>query len=354
LTGLSGKGGEKKVSLSHIDLFSGIGGFALAAKWAGFKTEVFCEKDEYCQRVLCKRFGTLIADTEHDGFVATKGKYSGNEQDTRGQEEQEGTQQPEGSNTQSRIPIIPDIFDFDGTKWRGATLLTGGFPCQPFSQAGQRRGTEDDRHLWPEMLRVIAEARPRWVLGENVAGIINMELDTVLADLEGEGYEVGTVVLPAAALNAPHRRDRVWIIAHSIGAGTRRDNGTTHNKKGRTSESGREGIRQANWAIGTGGPSTANQDATDSECLGWEEGTWERTEYEKQVSERQDVRNVDTEGDASEQDRGESESWYENWHEVATKFCRVDDGISNRVDRLKSLGNAIVPQIAAEIMRRMN
>jgi len=155
----------------HIDLFSGIGGFALAARWAGYQTEVFCEQDAFCQRVLKKHW-------------------------------------PD-------VPVVGDIFEFDGSAYRGADLLTGGFPCQPYSCAGKRGGDSDDRALWPEMRRVISEARPRWIVAENVTGIISMALDGVLSDLEGEGYEVQTVIVPACAVNAPHRRDRVWIVAHA-------------------------------------------------------------------------------------------------------------------------------------------
>lgn len=157
--------------MNHIDLFSGIGGFALAAHWAGFQTEVFCERDEFCQKVLHKHWPAA--------------------------------------------PIVDDIFRFDGTRHAGATLLTGGFPCQPYSCAGKKMGNEDDRALWPEMFRVIIECRPHWVVAENVLGIVDMALDGVLSDLEEEGYEVGTLVIPACAVNAPHRRDRVWIVAYS-------------------------------------------------------------------------------------------------------------------------------------------
>lgn len=155
----------------HIDLFSGIGGFALAAHWAGFATEVFCEQDEFCQKVLSRHWPA--------------------------------------------VPIVSDIRKFDGRAYAGADLLTGGFPCQPFSCAGKQRGDQDDRFLWPEMLRVIREAKPAWIVGENVAGIISMALDGVLSDLENEGYATQAFVLPACAVNAPHKRDRVWIVAHA-------------------------------------------------------------------------------------------------------------------------------------------
>ena len=187
----------KNEKLTQIDLFSGTGGFSLAGGWARFKTVAFCENEPYCQEVLKLRFGGHVADSGHIG-------QEGAGEQTKGTAE----------HNDGLVPIIPDIRDFDGTKFRGATLLTGGFPCQPFSVAGKRGGKEDDRYLWPEMLRVIQEARPAWIVGENVAGIINVALEQVCADLEAEGYEVWPLVIPASAVNAPHQRKRVWIIAY--------------------------------------------------------------------------------------------------------------------------------------------
>ena len=157
--------------LTHLDLFSGIGGFALAAKWNGYRTLAFCDNEPYAQAVLKKHW-------------------------------------PD-------VPCHKDIREVRGELYAGVTLLTGGFPCQPFSVAGKQRGKDDNRYLWPEMLRVIREARPTWIIGENVAGIVNLALDTVCADLEGEGYEVEPIIVPACAVDAPHRRDRVWIMAHA-------------------------------------------------------------------------------------------------------------------------------------------
>ena len=158
------------VNFTVLDLFSGIGGFSLGLERAGMQTVAFCENDKFCQKVLAKHW-------------------------------------PD-------IPIHENIEELDGRQYRGTIqLICGGFPCQPYSVAGDQRGAEDDRALWPEMLRVIREVEPAWVIGENVSGIINMELDNVLSDLENSGYSCQTFVIPACAVDAPHRRDRVWIIA---------------------------------------------------------------------------------------------------------------------------------------------
>lgn len=194
--------------LTHLSLFSGIGGIDLAAHWAGFRTVAFCEKDEFCQKVLQKHW--------------------------------------------PGVPVWGDIRDVTGESFRERTgidtldLISGGFPCQPFSTAGKRRGKEDDRYLWPEMLRVISELRPTWVLGENVGGFANMVqfdssppvdaegnavgevgdiynrvgryvLRETVETLEAIGYKVQPFIIPACAVNAPHRRDRVWIVAYFAG-----------------------------------------------------------------------------------------------------------------------------------------
>ena len=159
--------------MKHLDLFSGIGGFALAARWAGIETVQFVEIEPFAQKVLNKNF--------------------------------------------PNIPIHDDIKTFKADEFSGIGIITGGYPCQPFSQAGQRRGEKDDRHLWPEMFRVIREARPDWVLAENVAGHVSMGLDDVLDDLESEDYTTQSIVIPACAKDARHRRDRVWIVAYANG-----------------------------------------------------------------------------------------------------------------------------------------
>lgn len=162
--------------LTHLSLFSGIGGLDLAAEWAGFRTVGQCECADYPREVLEKHWPGLprwrdIRTLTGDDFYAKTGL-------------------------------------------RTVDVISGGFPCQPFSTAGKRRGKEDDRYLWPEMLRVISEIRPAWVVGENVAGLVSMALDTVLSDLESIGYACQSFVIPACSVDAPHRRDRVAIVAN--------------------------------------------------------------------------------------------------------------------------------------------
>jgi len=162
--------------MKHISLFSGIGGFDLAAQWMGWENVAHCEWNTFGQFNLTNYWPNAKTHT--------------------------------------------DITTTDFTIYRGVIdILTGGFPCQPYSSAGKRKGKEDNRHLWPEMLRAIREIQPTWIVGENVRGLTNwnggLVFDEVQADLENEGYEVTPFLLPACAVNAPHRRDRIWFIAYS-------------------------------------------------------------------------------------------------------------------------------------------
>ena len=161
-----------------LDLFSGIGGFSLGFERAGMNTAAFCEIDLFCQQVLARHWPSTPVYDDIKQLTARRLHHD----------------------------LIPSI-----------DLICGGYPCQPFSTAGNRRRHEDPRHLWPEMHRLIRELRPRWVVCENVAGHVELGLDAVLADLDAAGYTSTPFVIPACAVGAPHRRDRIWIVAHAAG-----------------------------------------------------------------------------------------------------------------------------------------
>ena len=272
---------------THLDLFSGIGGFALAAKWNGFRTVGFCDNEPYAQAVLKKHW-------------------------------------PD-------VPIHDDIRKVRGELYAGVTLLTGGFPCQPFSLAGKQRGKADDRYLWPEMLRVIRKARPTWIVGENVAGIVNMALDQVHVDLEAEGYEVESIIIPACGVDAPHRRDRVWIVAHSTGGkrGGLQDKSRTQGAQG--------GDQLPRDKSGLSGKLCA-EDVADSQSVGI------------QGQRPSGIEKPQPHGCSAipmrQGERSEQAQWLPE-----PNVDRVVDGLPNRVGRIRGLGNAIVPQVAAEIIR---
>lgn len=308
---------------THIDLFSGIGGFALAARWAGFRTIGFCEIDKYCRKDLVKNFW----------------------------ERRQGEGSPE---------LWSNIFDFDGTQYKGCDLITGGFPCQPFSVAGQQRGSRDDRHLWPEMRRVINEARPAWILGENVPGIIPMELDNVLSDLEGIGYACRPLVVPACAVDAKHRRDRIWIIGRNIcnpeHAGLHAAQVSGSPVQG--SNGSPSGSQPASKPSGSGEQQQELADATEQRLEGQQ-----RTQPEGAGN-----RPPDSGGGVPDSDQQRLEGQWVIARRTGPKLCdfgdycrwepepnvgRVAHGIPSRVDRLKGLGNAIVPQVAYEILREI-
>lgn len=224
------------------------------------------------------------------------------------------------------VPIHRDIRDLDGHQYEGTEVITAGFPCQPFSNAGKRRGKEDNRYLWPELVRVLREARPTWFLGENVSGIINLALDTVLSDLEAEDYEVETFLVPACSQNAPHRRERVWIVAHS----------------GYSESSRRNKIKEGQQSSPRGQtrsfspPCSSHVAHTEVERI---QGLWSSGVEESQAYAGQEVPLCDYE-------RIGPSYW-----QTEPNVGRVADGIPDRVDRLKGLGNAIVPQVAYQFLR---
>lgn len=284
--------------MKQIELFAGIGGFGLAGEWAGIESVAQVEIDDFCQKILSKNF----------------------------------------PNAQK----FRDIKQFDGRPFRGTIdIISGGFPCQPYSTAGKRLGKEDDRHLWPEMLRVIREVSPRWVVGENVRGLVSwnggMVFDEVQADLEAEGYEVLPFLLPACAVDAPHRRDRIWFVAYAS------NNGFNGSKDG-------QGMGKGNDS----NPSRPHEAVKLAGCS-ISDATLAANANQARLSKRISA------GFRRVQQKAKSSTWREssrnhsagNWREFPTQspVCGGNDGVPNRVDRIAALGNAIVPQVAYRIFK---
>jgi DNA (cytosine-5)-methyltransferase 1 len=229
-----------------------------------------------------------------------------------------------------------DIKQFDGTQYRGAIdIISGGFPCQPYSSAGKRKGKEDTRHLWPEMLRIIREIQPSYVVGENVRGLLSwsggMVFDEVQADLEAEGFTVLPFLLPACGVDAPHRRDRIWFIAYS------------NSNAGRLDRHG-EGRRQASYCQTEVWEQWIRDELTGNDATRIAANT-------KQIG----LQNRDGKSLwLNSLDAVKRHNLIPEWSAFPSAepgICRGDDGIPNRMDRLKALGNAIVPQVAFEIFR---
>jgi DNA (cytosine-5)-methyltransferase 1 len=285
-----------------LDLFSGIGGFSLGLESTGFfKTVAFVEKDKFCQKVLQKNF--------------------------------------------PNIPIEDEVRNVKGERFK-ADVITGGFPCQPFSVAGKRRGTEDDRFLWDETIRIVSEQKPKWFIGENVEGIINIQDGLVFRqihdDLESEGFEVQSLVIPASGVGAWHQRKRVWIIGnyvpHANNKGTNEIK-SSDGSENKISEKYRQkfgSIWEFNGAINKNVSNStpinlwnANSTSIESSINRQREGKFRRASSRRQQCQ-------------------------ESWWQTQSSLCGVPNGISyeldkDRANRIKALGNSIVPQIAREI-----
>ena len=316
-----------------LDLFSGIGGFSLGLESTGhFRTVAFCEIDKFCKLILDKHWkGTKVYD---DIKTITKKQF-----------EEDGTE-------------FPDI-------------ITGGFPCQPFSVAGKQQGTSDSRHLWPEMFRVIKEFAPRWVIGENVKGLTNIQdgvvFETVCSDLEGEGYEVRTFNIPAAGVQAPHRRERIWIVAHAKRFNERKSIRGSDETQSRIQEEHRQNdstTRESSrtgsvWGTNNGHENMENSRRTlrqGGELQGKNENEIrEGNAYQSQRSSGTSESNVvdSSTGRCTSQETevqpGRYSSFDSSWWQSEPYVGRVAHGVSGRVHRLKALGNSIVPKIVEEI-----
>lgn len=334
--------------MNHASLFSGIGGFDLAAEWVGWHNVFHSEVDTFCNKILKYHFPNSISygNIKETDFTPHKG---------------------------------------------GVDILTGGFPCQPFSSAGLRNGTDDSRYLWPEMFRAIKEIRPRWVVAENVRGLLSwnggLVLDTVCTDLENEGYEVWPFLLPACGVNAPHQRYRIWIIAYCSSSNDWRN--TSEQAKGQkqqsrdcfdentASDSGCNRRPQIHQETQSEKPtrnksygSCFQQSATDSKS---QQSKWcqlEQSQYREQEQSKFRRRS------------SENSNLFEfaNWCNFPTQspVCSGDDGISGRLDidslltisgkrnrerfnpfgewcsqSIKAYGNAVVPQIPYMIFRNI-
>jgi DNA (cytosine-5)-methyltransferase 1 len=325
--------------MRHGSLFSGIGGFELAAEWMGWQNIFHCEWNDFGKQVLKYYWPESIS--------------------------------------------YDDITKTDFTIHRGQIdILTGGFPCQPYSQAGKRLGKEDDRHLFPEMLRAIREIAPTWVVGENVRGLVNwnggLVFDEVQADLEAEGYEVQPFLLPACGVNAPHRRDRVWFVATN----TRNYSDRLQTERGLGVDGQllerREWGKEANRL----GDNSQDDNATDTNSNGLNEcnSNNEINTSQGGINAFSNINESDGNGNATNttstgggQDIRIRKSRFNHqtsstnyWSNFPTQspICQRNDGLPSELDRItfskwrnesiKAYGNAIVPQVALQIFKAIS
>lgn len=353
--------------MRHASLFSGIGGFDLAAEWMGWENVFHCEINPWCQKVLQYHFPN---SKQYD-----------------------------------------DITKTDFSCWRGGVdILTGGFPCQPFSVAGSRKGKDDDRYLWPEMLRAIREILPDWIVGENVAGILSMVqpgseitvesqtslfeaydketlleqefvVETVCRDIEQEGYTVQPILIPACSVGAPHRRDRVWFIANRTNAGVESMQSKWENPiYGSETTTDTDGKRRYNRSYNRQERPICNDKKRSSsknqseraewKCRTCENGSVIANPDDQRLQSRIQSRRYDPE--RRETSNGYAPEYSINnrgtlftasWEVFPTQpaVCSRDDGLSSRLDgisfcrwreeSIKAYGNAIVPQVVFEIFK---
>ena len=307
------------MKLKHLDLFSGIGGFSLGLEaTGGFETVAFCDIDKYSKKVLKKQWPNVkqYEDIKELNYGRLK--------------------------TDGIGPI---------------DIITGGYPCQPFSVAGRKKGEEDPRHLWPEYFRLIKELRPSWVIGENVSGHIKLGLDTVLENLESEGYSARTFSISASSVGAKHQRERIWIVANA------RQHGGRIEPTGNSEGTGRGSLETTKRSADTDtisrsserGKTMANSVEFGLEKHGHSETTESikrgKTMADTNVEGRQGRihRRQNKEWESQQRHFGRNSAAHgqqgQNWWDIEPELGRVAHGIPNRVDRLKGLGNSLVPQI---------
>jgi DNA (cytosine-5)-methyltransferase 1 len=262
--------------LRFVSLFAGIGGIDLGLERAGHTCVGQVEIDDYATKVLEKHW--------------------------------------------PNIPRIRDVRSFEGHEFGEFDLLTGGYPCQPFSYAGPRGGENDPRHLWPEVNRIIRTVRPKFILLENVPGHLSLGFGRVLGDLAESGYDARWDCIPAAAVGAPHRRDRVFILAHAISFNRR---------------------AELQWGSKPIGPIAGNPSG-------------DRPMAHSKVNHVSGQESLSPSSQGEECQSGECSSRprpFNDWWKVEPKVDRVADGVPARMDRLRTLGNAVVPQVIEWIGR---
>tara|TARA_R110001592_G_scaffold15046_2_gene66318 strand:+ start:445 stop:1413 length:969 start_codon:yes stop_codon:yes gene_type:complete len=307
------------MKLKHLDLFSGIGGFSLGLEaTGGFETVAFCDIDKYSKKVLKKQWPNVkqYEDIKELNYGRLK--------------------------TDGIGPI---------------DIITGGYPCQPFSIAGRKKGEEDPRHLWPEYFRLIKELRPSWVIGENVSGHIKLGLDTVLENLESEGYSARTFSISASSVGAKHQRERIWIVANA------RQHGGRIEPTGNSEGTGRGSLETTKRSADTDTISRSSERGkimANSVEFGLEKHG--HSETKESIERGETMADTNVEGRQGRIHRGQNKEWEsqqryfgrnsathgqqeQNWWDTEPELGRVAHGIPNRVDRLKGLGNSLVPQI---------
>ena len=327
--------------LKLLDLFSGIGGFSYGLEQTqGFETIAFCEKDAFCQKVLQKHW--------------------------------------------NNIKIYDDIRNIKGSTIK-ADIITGGFPCQPFSVAGKQRGTDDDRYLWDETIRVVAETKPRWFIGENVDGLVNIQegkvLQQIQKDLEAESFQVQCVIIPASGIGAWHQRKRVWIIGYSDSNSNAKTQQGSNGPENSLPKEYRSKDSSIQFSGGTTNNSLSNtigikldgcsdasriSETEQSRLVSNKKRNWNEVRSKAERCSEQDLQHTNNqrceEPNISKEPNGQiiidrkhdQGRNAETWWQTQSKLCGVPNGISTELDkdranRIKSLGNSIVPEIVKEL-----